>query len=170
VAAFDPVTDMAARYRQWFVTPGLQKLPAKARIEFGGTPARRPRAYADRSPRSRLRVIADAGVPIQLWWSHRDAIIANQPRDTGVFYRRLTAIAPTAPVQEIVGYWAHGHAMHPETQLPAALACFGLVAPGGVSVPAYEQRGADAPVEELPPERKLPPVRFTSAFCGRAAT
>src|SRR5919197_736274 len=24
VAAFDPVTNMAARYRQWFVTPGLQ--------------------------------------------------------------------------------------------------------------------------------------------------
>jgi pimeloyl-ACP methyl ester carboxylesterase len=170
VAAFDPVTDMAARYRQWFVTPGLQKLPAKARIEFGGTPARRPRAYADRSPSSQLRAIADAGVPIQLWWSHRDAIIANQPQDTGVFYRRLTAIAPTAPVQEIVGYWAHAHAMHPETQLPAALACFGLVAPGGVAVPAYEQRGADAPVDELPPERMLPPVPFTRAFCGRAGT
>jgi hypothetical protein len=168
VVAFDPVTDMAARYRQWFVTPGLQKLPALARVEFGGTPAQRPRAYAERSPRSSLRAIAGNGVPIQLWWSHRDAIIANQPQDTGAFYRRLTELAPAAPVQEIVGYWAHAHAMHPETQLPAALACFGLLSPEGIRVPAYEQNASGA-VEELPPERAAPDVVFTRSFCGRAA-
>jgi poly(3-hydroxybutyrate) depolymerase len=168
VAAFDPVTNMAARYRQWFVTPGLGKLPRLARIEFGGTPAQRPRAYAERSPRSALRAIARSGVPIQLWWSHRDQIITNQPQDTGAFYRRLTALAPAAPVQEIVGYWAHAHAMHPETQLPAALACFGLLSPEGIRVPAYEQHASGA-VEELPPERAAPDVPFTRSFCGRAA-
>jgi pimeloyl-ACP methyl ester carboxylesterase len=170
VGAFDPVTNMAARYRQWVVTPGLQKLPPKARIEFGGTPAQRPRAYADRSPRSRVKAIAASGVPIQLWWSHRDSIIANQPEDTGAFYRRLVAIAPAAPVQQIVGYWAHAHAMHPETQLPAALACFGLIASDGITVPAYEQRSSQGPVEELPPEEMQPDVPFSRTFCGRAAT
>jgi poly(3-hydroxybutyrate) depolymerase len=170
VAAFDPVTDMGARYRQWFVTPGLQRLPAKARLEFGGTPAQRPRAYADRSPRSKLTAIAAGRVPIQLWWSHRDAIIANEPEDTGSFYRTLVAVAPRARVQEIVGYWEHAHAMHPETQLPAALACFGLLPPDGIRVPAYEQRGPEGPVEELPPERMQPQVAFTRAFCGRAGS
>jgi poly(3-hydroxybutyrate) depolymerase len=170
VGAFDPVTNMAARYRQWFVTPGLQKLPAKARVEFGGTPAQVPQAYAARSPSARLKAIATGKVPIQLWWSHRDSIIANQPEDTGAFYRGLMAIAPAASVQQIVGYWAHAHAMHPETQLPAALACFGLVTPDGITVPAYEQRGPQGPVEELPPERMQPDVPFTRSFCGRAAT
>jgi hypothetical protein len=116
-----------------------------------------------------LRAIVRRGVPIQLWWSHRDQIIANQPQDTGVFYRRLVALAPAAPVQEIVGYWLHAHAMHPETQLPAALACFGLLAPDGIQVPAYEQRGTAGPVQELPPERMAPDVPFTPSFCGRAA-
>ena len=169
VAAFDPVTDMAARYRQWFVTPGLQKLPPLARREFGGTPAARPRAYAERSPSARLRAIATAGIPIQLWWSHRDQIIANQPEDTGAFYRRLVGAFPAAPVQEVVGYWLHAHAMHPETQLPAALACFGLVRPDGIRVPAYEQDRPGGPVAQLPPEANEGDVPFSRSFCGRAA-
>jgi hypothetical protein len=38
-------------------------------------------------------------------------------------------------VRRVVGDWAHGHAMHPQTHLPAALACFGLIPSGGVRVP-----------------------------------
>jgi len=166
VAAFDPVTDMARRYRVWHVTPGEQHLPALARVEFGGTPVQAPSAYAARSPSSRVREIARSGVPIQLWWSHRDSVITDQAEETGVFYDRVISLAPAAPVQEIVGYWEHAREMHPETQLPAALACFGLISSRGVDVPAYE-RGAGGTIEELPPERKLAPVAFSRAFCGR---
>jgi hypothetical protein len=70
-------------------------------------------------------------------------------------------------MQEIVGYWAHAREMHPETQLPAALACFGLISPVGVQVPAYEVRTRGT-IEELAPERMQAPVAFSRAFCGRA--
>jgi poly(3-hydroxybutyrate) depolymerase len=167
VIALDPVTNLAARYPLWSVTPGEEKLPAKARVEIGGSPARVPAAYAERSPRSFARAIARGGVPLQLWWSHRDAVVTDQPAQTGAFYDRLVAIAPSLRAQEIVGYWEHAHEMHPETQLPAALACFGLLPRDGVVVPAYERR-ADGTVEELPPERGASPVALRDDFCGRA--
>src|SRR5919198_1427050 len=52
VIALDPVTNLAARYPLWSVTPGEEKLPAKARVEIGGgagagpppPPRRRPPA------------------------------------------------------------------------------------------------------------------------------
>jgi poly(3-hydroxybutyrate) depolymerase len=164
VAAFDPVTDMAIRYRTWFTTPGEQSLPAKARVEFGGTPSQLPRAYAARSPASQLAAFARSRVPLQLWWSHRDAVITDQARQTAEFYARLHALAPSAPVREIVGWWQHAHAMHPDTQLPAALACFGLVPSAGLRVPAYEER-PDGSIEEL---RARATVDFGRAFCGRS--
>jgi poly(3-hydroxybutyrate) depolymerase len=166
VIALDPVTNMAARYRRWFVTPGERQLPAKARVEIGGTPAQVPAAYAGRSPGTFVRAIATAGVPTQLWWSHRDAVVTDQVVQTEAFYDRLVAIAPSAPVQEVTGYWEHAHEMHPETQLPAALACFDLVPREGIQVPAYERR-ADGAVEEVPPERGLPPVPLSNEFCRR---
>lgn len=167
VAAFDPVTDMALRYRAWFTTPGERDLPAKARIEFGGTPAQVPHEYAVRSPVHWLGALAASHVPIELWWSSRDRVITDQTRQTGAFYRRLVALAPDAPVQQITGYWQHAHEMHATTQLPAALACLGLLSPRGIRVPAYvrESRGA---VAELPPERHKPSVPFSRSFCGRA--
>jgi pimeloyl-ACP methyl ester carboxylesterase len=167
VIALDPVTDMAARYRKWFVTPGEQTLPARARVEIGGTPARRPAAYAVRSPKTYAGAIARSGVPLQLWWSHRDSVVTDQAVETGAFYDRLVALAPSAPVQEVVGYWEHAHEMHPETQLPAALACSGLVPRDGIRVPAYE-RLANGTIEELPPERGAPDVPLSAEFCGRA--
>ena len=168
-AAFDPVTDMALRYRRWSVTPGEHALPAKARIEFGGTPTELPQAYKARSPRTYVRAIAKSGTPLQLWWSHRDAVVTDQAAETARFYQRLIAIAPAAPVQQIVGYWQHAHEMHPETQLPAALACFGLIPPAGIDVPAYATQ-PDGSVAEQPPEQGQPPVPFGRAFCGRASS
>ena len=77
--------------------------------------------------------------------------------------------APAAPVQEIVGYWQHAHEMHPQTQLPAALACFGLLSSDGIQVPGYAQPdGPRGAIEELPPETNSAPVSFTPSFCGRA--
>ena len=167
VAALDPVTDMAARYKRWFVTPGERALPAKARVEFGGSPARVPAAYADRSPASFVDAIARSGVPLQLWWSHRDAVVTDQPLQTGAFFDRLRRSASSAPVQEIVGYWQHAHEMHPDTQLPAVLACFHLLPFAGIRVPAHNVAGSGA-IEELPPSSARRPVPLSSAFCGRA--
>lgn len=133
VAAFDPVSDMAARYRAWAVTPGEQQLPALARIEFGGTPAGAPALYAARSPIDFVGAIARSHIPIQLWWSRRDAVITDQDVQSEQFYERLVALG--GRVRRVVGDWEHGHAMHPRTRLPAALACFGLIPARGVRVP-----------------------------------
>jgi poly(3-hydroxybutyrate) depolymerase len=171
VAAFDAATDMAARYRAFFVTPGEHALPALARAEIGGTPAQLPDAYRAGSPIYSLQAIARSGVPLQLWWSFRDRVVTDQPRESGRFYRRLRAAAPGALVLEVVGYWQHAHEMHPTTQLPVALACFGLVAPTGLRVPAYKHEGGSAgPIEEFPPERRKPSAAFSRSFCGRAAS
>jgi len=169
VVAFDPVTDMAARYRKWPVAPGEHRLPALARTELGGSPRQVPQAYAARSPASTVRAIARSGVPLELWWSHGDAVVTDQAQQTGAFYSRLRVIAPQAPVQQIVGHWQHAHEFHPETQLRAALACFHLVPAAGVRVPTYV-RGRDGTIEELPPGSGRPNVPFTRAFCGRAAS
>ena len=162
VAAFDPVTSMAARYRKWPVTPGEERLPARARVEFGGTPVEAPGAYADRSPAAKLPAIARSGVPLQIWWSHRDSVITDQEQETGAFSARVRAVAPTAPMQEIVGFWEHAHEMHPGTQLPAALACLGLLPFAGIQVPAHH-RSEDG-IEEL----VGPQVPLTADFCGPA--
>jgi poly(3-hydroxybutyrate) depolymerase len=166
VAAFDPVTDMAARYRVWGVTPGEERLPALARIEFGGTPQSAPALYAARSPIAKLRAIARSNIPLQLWWSRRDAVVTDEREQTQAFFARLIALAPAAPVQEIVGYWQHAHAFHPETQLPLALACFDLLPVRGLTIPAFA-READGSIAELPPEAAAAPVPFTRAFCSR---
>jgi pimeloyl-ACP methyl ester carboxylesterase len=133
VAAFDPVSDMPARYRAWAVTPGEQQLPALARIEFGGSPSAVPGAYAARSPIDVVGAIARSRIPVQLWWSRKDAVITDEGVQSGRFYARLVALH--ARVARVVGEWQHGHAMHPETNLPAALACFGLIPAQGVRVP-----------------------------------
>jgi len=167
IAAFDPVTDMSIRYRTWQRTAGERQLPALARVEFGGTPRQAPQAYSARSPTSRLAAIARSGIPLQLWWSHRDAVITDQTRQTAAFYRRLVARAPAAPVQAVVGYWQHAHEMHANTQLPAALACFRLIPSAGLRVPAYTKVGGGAgPIRELPPGGTVTRVPFSRAFCG----
>ncbi len=163
VAALDPVSDMAARYRVWPKTPGELQLPALARTELGGTPRQAARAYAARSPGSYVRAIATSEVPLQLWWSRRDGVVTDQLHQTRAFYRRLLAVAPHAPVQEVAGYWEHAHEFHPQTQLRAVLACFGLVRTKGIRVPAYEVRPAGTTAELLRGKK----VAFTRAFCGR---
>ena len=136
-AVFDAVTDMARRYRdfvrlgcnvhcvrQWGTTLG-RGLRNKARLEIGGTPAKRPRLYARRSPITYARAIAKSGVPIQLWWSKRDKVV--DPRDQSIpFARKLRGFRPTAPLSTVVGSWPHSAGMHPYSKLVPALRRFGL--------------------------------------------
>jgi Prolyl oligopeptidase family len=138
VAAFDPVTDMAKRYRdfsrlpcnracvdQWGGASVGKGLRIKARVEIGGTPRNAGRAYARRSPMSYARKIAASGVPVQLWWSMRDRIV--NPRDQAApFARVLRRLHPRAPLQTVVGRWPHSAAMHPYARLIPALKAFGL--------------------------------------------
>ncbi|HWJ31765.1 MAG TPA: hypothetical protein VNR59_05450 [Gaiellaceae bacterium] len=138
VTVFDPVTNMARRYRdfrrlgcnrrcfqQWGASLG-KGLQLKAREEIGGTPRTARRAYTLRSPSAYVRKIAASGVPLQLWWSRRDRIV--DPRDQSVpFARALRRLHPRAPLRTIVGSWPHSAAMHPYSMLVPALKSFGLL-------------------------------------------
>jgi pimeloyl-ACP methyl ester carboxylesterase len=138
VAAFDPVTDMARRYRdfghlacnrrclaQWGGATLGQGLRLKAQEEIGGTPRSARRAYARRSPITYVRAIAASGVPVQLWWSKRDRVV--NARDQSVpFARALRRLHPRAQLHTVVGRWPHSAAMHQYSMLIPALKQFGL--------------------------------------------
>jgi hypothetical protein len=138
VAAFDPVTNMATRYRdfqrlgcnlrcrrQWGGATLGQGLRLKARAEIGGTPRSARHAYALRSPMTYVRTIARSGVPVQLWWSMRDRVVSA--RDQSVpFAHALRHLHPRAPLHTVVGRWPHSAAMHPYSMLIPALKEFGL--------------------------------------------
>src|SRR4051812_42314121 len=135
VAAFDSNIDLALRYREWFHTPGETELPPLGRKEVGGGPASNPGAYAARSPMQQAAAIARSRTPVQLWWSRNDRVVSDGARESAALYRRLRQRG--APVQQIVGDWEHAHEFPPEAQLPAALACLGLLPFDGISVPPY---------------------------------
>jgi dienelactone hydrolase len=137
VATFDPVTNMATRYRdfrrlgcnhrcllQWGASLGAG-LRLKAREEIGGTPRSARHAYALRSPIAYVRKIARSGVPVQLWWSTRDRVV--NPRDqSALFARTLRRLHPRASLYTVVGHWPHSAAMHQYGRLIPALKQFGL--------------------------------------------
>jgi pimeloyl-ACP methyl ester carboxylesterase len=128
-ASFDAPTNMAARYRAFVHLPlgvGLQRL---ARNEIGGTPATDPRGYALRSPLDWARKIAFSGVPLQIWWSTRDRTVTDERDESGLLYRQVKRLNPTAPVSEFVGDWAHTTEMKAHGYLPYALSRFGLMPP-----------------------------------------
>jgi pimeloyl-ACP methyl ester carboxylesterase len=139
-AAFDSVSDLARQYRAFPRVPcnrrcrkrwtgpmgiGLQSL---ARVEIGGGPRAAPRAYAARSPSAHAREIAFSCVPLQLWWSLNDRVIA-QRRQSGRLFWRLRRLNPDAPVQGFVGFWQHSAEMTARARLPVALEAFGLMPP-----------------------------------------
>jgi poly(3-hydroxybutyrate) depolymerase len=138
-AAFDSVVDFARQYRSfpqlpcdkacrktWNgpVGPSLQSL---ARQETGGTPKSAAGAYVVRSPVTYARSIAASCVPLQLWWSHADKIVANQRHQSGALFDEIKRLNPKAPVQAYVGFWKHSREMQAKTRLPLALAAFGLL-------------------------------------------
>jgi pimeloyl-ACP methyl ester carboxylesterase len=144
-AAFDSVTNMALRYRNFLRVPcnaGCRRtwngsigrsLQSLARQEVGGTPATRPLAYSERSPATYARTIAASCVPLQLWWSVKDRIVADQQRQSAALFRRIAELNPAAPVTAFVGAWNHSAEMQAGTRLPAALVALGLL-PDGAKV------------------------------------
>jgi pimeloyl-ACP methyl ester carboxylesterase len=140
-AALDAVTNLAEQYRSfpklrcskrcrhaWKGSVG-STLQSLARTEIGGGPARRPAAYAERSPITYARAIAFSCVPLELWWSTKDEIVTDQSRQSGALFTRLIGLNPDAPVAAFVGAWRHSREMHAKTRLPAVLAWLGLLPP-----------------------------------------
>jgi len=126
-AAFDPATDMRHRYYDFAELKGGRTLQALARDEFGGTPTQDPRAYVDRSPDHYVRQLAFSHVPLQIFWSTRDRVIADQYSEAGALCDEIKRINPYAPLWEFTGEWAHTAEMRSNRRLPRALARFGLL-------------------------------------------
>jgi dipeptidyl aminopeptidase/acylaminoacyl peptidase len=126
-AAFDPATDMTRRYDDFAALPDGATLQALAREEIGGTPGQVPQAYALRSPDHYVNQLADSGVPLQLYWSSVDRIIADQKLETGRLATEILARRPDARVWDFTGDWVHTAEMHATRRLPRALARFGLL-------------------------------------------
>jgi dipeptidyl aminopeptidase/acylaminoacyl peptidase len=127
VASFDAPTDMAKRYARLGQLAGGSQLQRFAREEFGGSPQQVPAAYAERSPITYAREIADSGVPLQIWWSNKDAIVRRQFEQSGALYKAIMRANPNAPVVQIKGMWHHTAEMEWDHRLPSALARFGIV-------------------------------------------
>jgi pimeloyl-ACP methyl ester carboxylesterase len=125
--AFDPATDMTRRYRDFASLRDGRTLQALARTEIGGTPAQVPQAYARRSPDHYVRQLGDSGVPLQLYWSVDDRVIADQKLETGRLATAILAERPSARVWDFTGDWVHTAEMHATRRLPRALARFGLL-------------------------------------------
>jgi pimeloyl-ACP methyl ester carboxylesterase len=139
-AVFDAATDMARRYWDFEDLPDGRDLQRLARDEIGGTPLTRPRAYAIRSPDTYARQIALSGVPLQLYWSTRDRVIADQRDESRVLLRRIFRWNPFAYVISFHGEWQHDAEMRPYARLPRALVRLGLL-PWSMMA---ERRGPDA--------------------------
>jgi poly(3-hydroxybutyrate) depolymerase len=138
-AAMDSVTDLGLRYdqaleiptspefvRRWGAPNNVCLRRAMSR-EVGGTPDVKRQAYAARSPLSQARAIAESGVPLQIWWSRRDKIVAHQNTQSGALYRQLRRIGTRAPLEAYVGNWAHSKEMRADALLPVAVSGFGLL-------------------------------------------
>jgi hypothetical protein len=158
--AFDPVTDMRRRYREFAslrcnhrclqtwrsIGSGLRSL---ARFEIGGTPRDFPRAYQARSPIAFVRMIARSGVPLQLWWSRSDRVVPGRYQ-TSPFVRALRRLHPDAPVDVMTGSWPHAADMRPFFMLMPALRKFELMPSRAPAAFAASSAGA-RPVHPLLP-------------------
>jgi pimeloyl-ACP methyl ester carboxylesterase len=100
-----------------------------ARKEIGGTPVSAPAKFAERSPITYARVIAESCVPVQIWWSRTDKIVLDSAQQSGRMFQTLRRLNRNAPIDEYVGDWDHTDAMRHETDLPKMLAGLGLLRP-----------------------------------------
>jgi len=142
-AAFDAPTNMAARYRAFDSLRFGDGLQSLARREIGGTPATDPEGYEIRSPLDWARKIAFSGVPLQIWWSTRDTTVTDQDQESGLLYRDIKRLNPSAPVTRFIGTWAHTTEMKAHGYLPYALFRFGLLPPRAAP-PANKERDQPA--------------------------
>ena len=126
-AAFDPATDMRRRYFDFAALKGGAGLQELARQEIGGTPWQDPGAYAQRSPDHYARRLAFSGVPLQIFWSLRDRVIADASSEAGALSTEIRRLNPHAPLWEFRGDWNHTAEMRSDRRLPRALARFGLL-------------------------------------------
>jgi hypothetical protein len=101
------------------------------RLEVGGAPEEDPAGYVERSPLAFVRQLAFSGVPLQIWWSRRDEMVVDQRQHSGLVYRRIEQLNPSAPISQVVGAWKHGESMRWNTRLPEALGFLGLAPDGG---------------------------------------
>jgi pimeloyl-ACP methyl ester carboxylesterase len=119
---------------------GMQRL---AQREVGGTPTSAPAAYAARSPLMYVGAIAESCVPLQIWWSRKDRVVMESPKQSGALFRAMARMNPAAPVDEYVGTWIHTHALNEKTRLPMMLAGLGLLpSTFAGSYPSLEHRSA----------------------------
>ncbi|MGZ4353735.1 MAG: alpha/beta hydrolase family protein [Gaiellaceae bacterium] len=155
-AAMDSVTDLSRRYAQlrdlpcdaeclkgWGKPRGLV-LQSTMRREVGGVPSEAPGAYAARSALAQAAKIAASGVPLQVWWSGRDAIVKDQVHQSAKLVRAVRRINPCAPVVAYAGRWEHSREMRASELLPVALSRFGLLPAGYKHLPRSVHVG-DAP-------------------------
>jgi poly(3-hydroxybutyrate) depolymerase len=184
-AAFDSVVDFAHQYRRYGRLPCNARCRAQlgtsvgtvlqrlARTEVGGDPATSPRAYAARSPITHARAIADACVPLQLWWSRRDRILVDPERQSGRLLREVRRINRTAPITGIEGTWTHSAEMRPHTRLPFALARFGLMPPAFAGAWGFAGARvtppADVPCVHGDHARRVTPFNSTTTSSTRPA-
>ena len=126
-AVFDPATDLARRYAGFAKLRHGRELQRLARAEVGGTPAQDPHAYAVRSPDTYAARIAGSGVPLQVYWSPRDRVIADQRFETASLVARLRRGDLDERLWDFQGDWAHTAEMRAGRRLPRALARFGLL-------------------------------------------
>jgi hypothetical protein len=66
---------------------------------------------------------------LQIWWSTRDRIVTDERDESGLLYRDVKRLNPSAPVNEFVGAWAHTTEMKSRGYLPYSLSLFGLLPP-----------------------------------------
>ena len=155
-AAMDSVTDLTRRYAQlpdvpcpasclkrWRKPYGIV-LQSTMRREVGGDPSEAPRAYAARSGLDQAAKIARSGVPLQVWWSSRDAIVKDQGHQSEQLVREIRELDPCAPVVSYAGRWEHSKEIRASELLPVALSRFGLLPAGYRHLPRSVQVG-DAP-------------------------
>jgi pimeloyl-ACP methyl ester carboxylesterase len=126
-AAFDPATDMARRYRDFAHLRDGRTLQQLARVELGGTPSEVPGAYRERSPDAYLDAIAFSGVPLQIYWSTRDRVIADQVDEAALLAADIRTVNPAARLWDFEGAWDHTAEMQSDRRLPRALVRFGLL-------------------------------------------
>ena len=140
-AVFDSVVDLAHQYERfpqlpcdaacrvkWSGDKGLA-LQRLARHEIGGDPAHAAAAYAARSPLMNVRALARAGVPLQVWWTPKDAVVRAAWTQSGRLLAELRRLERNAGVVGVEGDWAHNHEFRSTALLPNALARFGLLEP-----------------------------------------